>query len=89
MSRLIEEMYEYMSVWHDRGAHKSEKEFLKTITEITAQMEAALDEEEKKLLHKLKRAYEDWANIRDPQIFKEGFQMGKQIAEECVSESEW
>ncbi len=48
------------------------------------QLEGRLDAEGRALLNKLVRAYEDWADIREPLIFKEGFCSGMSIAQECA-----
>ena len=87
MSQLIEDMYEYMSLWHDRGAHSIEKNDMITIQESRKKLEPMLDAEGRELLAKIISAYEHWANIRDPQIFKEGFQMGMQTAIEGLEEN--
>ena len=87
MSQLIEDMYEYMSLWHDRGAHSIEKDDMRTIQESRKKLEPMLDEEGRELLAKIIRAYEHWADVRDPQVFKDGFQMGMQTAIEGMDES--
>jgi len=89
MNSLIEELYHSnLNPWYDRGANGVEKKALHNMMESKKRLFESLTNEQRALFLRYESACEELAQIREPEIFKTGFQFGIRLSFEGLQTEE-